>query len=456
MLVNESKLQGVNTKELFTRMLSEVPWASLKTFVQANAPLLKLATIGGHRLEPKHRDRIDKLVLREAEKANFAQAMTNGVFAAWYPVHQELHKKLEDYFHSDAYKEYRQEQKLGEDDYVLPEAKFDEFFSIDHLQEWRVLLCFSPLKFDDTQAGKILDDSQGNSRLVSRIKELEERVATLEKREQQLAGEADRLRESQQQAQADAQESRKALRQARTDAEALTVRVDRSLADSRRLKEQLDAAQSSQQSVEQDLRQKLGAECTRLQKDVDRLQQQLASWQTKYEEQRLQNKDLEAAIHDARREATRHQDVAAQASANARHLTGFADLILQRIDWPKVGASMKLTPRLRLQFNSLIRKLSYEQDRSLTVEGSLAEFWESLMAPERDLIRNIAQSNSLEVMTGGDVAGYWMGLTDSFGDVQISLEARSVILKMLHEIFYQVIEMEDLREPIIPQPKVKP
>jgi DNA repair exonuclease SbcCD ATPase subunit len=455
MLVNESKLQGVNTKELFARMLGEVPWASLRIFVQANAPLLKLATVGGHRIEPKHRDRIDKLVLREAEKASFSQATTNGIFAAWYPVHEDLHKRIEDYFHSDEYKQFRQENNLGEDEYVLPDPKFDEFFTIDHLQEWRILLCFSPLKFSDTQADRILDDSQGNSRLLSRIKELEEKVAALEKRDQQLVGEAERLREGQQQAQTEAQDSRKALRQARTEADALTVRIDRAQADGRRLKEQLDTVLAAQQTVEQDLRQKLGAECSRLQKDVERLQQQLASWQSKYEEQRLQNKDLDVAIHDARREATRQQDVAAQASANARHLTGFADLILQRIDWPKVGASMKLTPRLRIQFNSLIRKLSYEQDRSLTVEGTLAEFWESLLAPERDLIKNIAQSNSLEVMTG-NVEDYWLGLTDSFGDVQISLEARSVILKMLHEIFYQVIEMEDLREPIIPQPKGKP
>jgi len=96
MLVNESKLQGVNVKDLFTRMVSEVPWANLKAYVQTNAQLLKMATIGGHRLEPKHRDRVDKLILREAEKGNFAQTATNGVFAAWYPVHAELHQKLED------------------------------------------------------------------------------------------------------------------------------------------------------------------------------------------------------------------------------------------------------------------------------------------------------------------------------------------------------------------------
>lgn len=454
MLVNESKLQGVNVRELFTRMLGEVPWASLKTFVQANASLLKMATIGGHRLEPKHRERIDKLVLREAEKANFSQTMTNGVFAIWYPVHEDLHKKLEGYFHSDEYKQYRQEKGLGEEDYVLPDAKFDEFFDIDHIQEWRILLCFSPLKFSDAQADKILDDTQGNSRLVARIRELEEKLGAAEKQQQHLLTEMERLRQSQQEAQSEAQEARKALRQTRADAEALTLRLERAQADGRRLKEQLDAALAAQQTVEQELRQKLGAECVRLQKDVERLQQQLASWQSKYEEQRLQNKDLENAVSEARREASRQQDAAAQACANARHLTGFADLILQRIDWPKVGASMKLTPRLRLQFNSLVRKLNYEQDGSLTIEGTLLEFWESLLASERELIKNISQSNSLEVMTG-NVEAYWLGLTDAFGDVEISLEARLVILKMLHEIFYQVIEMEDLREPIIPQPKAK-
>lgn len=454
MLVNESKLQGVNIRDLFTRMVSEVPWASLRTYVQSNAQLMKLATIGGHRLDPKHRDRLDKLLLREAEKANFSQTMTNGVFAVWYPVHEALHKKLEDYFHSDEYKQYRQEKGLTDDDYVLPDAKFDEYFSVDHLEEWRVLLCFSPLKFADAQADRILDDSQGNSRLLGRIKELEERAATLEKREQQLVSEAERLRESQQQAQTDAQESRKSLRQARSDFDAAALKLERALAEGRKFKEQLDGAVGGQQSFEQDLRQKLTAESTRLQKEIERLQRELASWQAKYEEQRLQNKELEAGIQEARREVSRQQVAATQANASAKHLSGFADLILQRIDWPKVGASMKLTPRLRLQFNSLIRKLSYEQDRSLTIEGTLAEFWESLIAPERELIKNIAQSNSLEVMKG-DVDGYWMGLTDAFGDVQISLEARSVILKMLHEIFYQVIEMEDLNTAAIPQAKEK-
>ena len=55
----------------------------------------------------------------------------------------------------------------------------------------------------------------------------------------------------------------------------------------------------------------------------------------------------------------------------------------------------------------------------------------------------------------GDVENYWLTLTDSFGDVKISLEARLVLLKALQEIFYQIIEMEDLEVPELPKKKTK-
>ena len=46
MLENSDKLQGIDKEELFSRMLDEAPWAGLKAFIQANAPLLKQATAG--------------------------------------------------------------------------------------------------------------------------------------------------------------------------------------------------------------------------------------------------------------------------------------------------------------------------------------------------------------------------------------------------------------------------
>ena len=98
MFANNEKGQGVNRAEVFAKMLGELPWANFRCCIQANAPLLKLCTFGGHRLEPQKRDRLEKIVYREAEKAEFSEAVRH--FAAWYPVNQDLHRKLEDYFHS--------------------------------------------------------------------------------------------------------------------------------------------------------------------------------------------------------------------------------------------------------------------------------------------------------------------------------------------------------------------
>ena len=453
MFENSDKLKEVNPGELFARMLGEVPWSSLRAFIQANAPLLKQVTAGGHRMDPKRRKRVEKIIKREAEKAEYSDTVVSGLFAAWYPVHETLHKALEDYFHSDEYKAYREEHELDEEDYVLSPEKFDEFFSINDLEEWRILLCFSPLKFTDEQADRILDDSQGNTRLLARIKELEEENEKLRKRDQQLETETERLKATFQNANAETQDLKRQNRQCRNDLDALNVKLERALGENRKIRDQLAEVGSAQKTFEDKLKQKLKTEGARLLNEVERLQKDLAEWQVKYEDQRLQNKELEAGIARAQREKNRQCELAKEAIANAEKLTSFADLILKRIDWPKVGSAMKLTPRLRQQFNSLIRKLTYEEDRTLTIEGTLPEFWDSLMNLERELINSIAQSNSQEVLTG-DVEGYWLGLTDAFGDVQISLEARVVILKMLQEIFYQVLDMDDLEQAMIPSMRI--
>ena len=56
-------------------------------------------------------------------------------------------------------------------------------------------------------------------------------------------------------------------------------------------------------------------------------------------------------------------------------------------------------------------------------------------------------------MASGDVEAYWRAMTDAFGDVRISLEARLTLLDMLQEIFYQVLEIEDLESAFIPAKK---
>ena len=59
------------------------------------------------------------------------------------------------------------------------------------------------------------------------------------------------------------------------------------------------------------------------------------------------------------------------------------------------------------------------------------------------------QSDVLEVQSG-DIENYWRSLTDVFEDVHISLEARNILLRVLQEIFYQTLEMDDLEKVKLP------
>ncbi len=454
MLENSENLKGLDRSAILARMVGELPWANLRAYVQANAQLLKLCTAGGHRLDPKRRKRVEKLVLREMEKTDLSAASCSGLFAVWYPVHENLHKTLEDHFHSDEYKAYREENELAEEDYVLTPEKFDEFFQIDDLDEWRALLCFSPLEFTDEQAAKILDDSQGNARLLERIRTLEAEAATNEKRQSQLEAENSRIKEAERQAAAAAQEAKKTIRTLRAENESLGKKLEIALADAKKLRAQIEKSGLVQEKNEARIKAEVRKTGARLQNDLARAESELAEWTGKYEDQRVENRQLQEDIAKAGKRLLETEKKCEKLVAENQYLNAFADLILDHIDWAKVGGQMKLTVAMRRQFNSLIRKLNYEEDRTLTIEGTLREFWDGLLVLEKELIQSIALSNTQEVMAG-EVEGYWLGLTDAFGDVKISLEARLILLNMLQEIFYQVIEMGDLEAPVIPVPTKK-
>ena len=449
MLGNNEEILGVDIGDVFGRMVVELPWDSLRAYVQANTQVLKACTAGGHRLDPKRRARVEKMLVREAEKAGYSATLCSGVFAVWYPTHKELHTALEEHFHSDEYKAYREENSLSEDEYVLTDDKFEQFFRIEDLDKWRTLLCFSPLRFTKEQADRILNDSQGNAELLDRLTALESEVEDLRKRDALLTQEAQRLADETQQRTAEANEAKRAMRETRAEIDAVGKKLEVSQAENRRLRLQNEKVAEHNKQLEERFEAALEKQAGRLRVDLARVQAELQDWQGKYESQVVTNRRLEEGIATAKKELLFAEKRTEQAEADAERLTSFADLVLGQIDWPKVGAQMKLTPMLRRQFNSLIRKLDYEEDNTLTIEATLPSFWDGLMGLERELVDKIAQSNTLEVASGG-VETFWRALTDAFGDVRISLEARLVLLNMLQELFYQVMEMEQLEESFLP------
>ena len=327
------------------------------------------------------------------------EALTNGIFASWYPVHEHLHKQLEDHFHSEDYKAWRKEENLGEDDYVLTDAKFDEFFLRKDFAAWRILLCFSPLKFTHEQADKILNDSEGSAELMDRFKEVEAEKNDLQKKVDQLNAEAERLRAKQQADASEIQDLKRQLRQNKVSLDQSRSNHEAAVSEMRRANQTAAQFRSEAEAREEAIREEMNRVVMRLQGDNERLTKELASWQSRYEDQCNNNTALVEKAAEAEKRSAEALESKKKSDSIAAECQQFADLILSRIDWPRVGAAMKMTPTVRRNFNSLVRKLSFDENNTLTLKNP-AGLLNTLKKTEHDLVEAIAESSTREMMDG--------------------------------------------------------
>lgn len=454
MLGNNEKIQGVSIPDMFSQMLSELPWRTLSQYISGNAQLLKVCTFGGHRIDPQQRPRLTKQVINEAVKTDYSDSTCSALFAAWYPVHAELHAKLEGYFNSDEYKEYRKENKLNDVDYVLSDDKFKEFFQVSDLKAWKILLVFAPLKFTKEQADQILNHQEGSEELLERIKELEARLSEADRKASSASGELEKARQQQQSAENELKEARHQIRTQKGDLEALNQKFLSSSAEVKRLSGLLSSRSEELEKRAASASENAERVTTRLQAELSRLKEELNGWQNKFQEQLQANRQIQndAANTEARAgKSNAERDAAIKKLDESKK---FVDLLLSRIDWAKLGSQLKLSPTLRKNFNSMLKRLNYEENLSLTIEGTLPQFWSRLQKKEGELIQRIAASSTLEVEKG-DMKGFWEEVKDSFAEVQTSIEARLFMLGFIHELLFAIYVPEQLAAPTIPAPLKK-
>lgn len=454
MLGNNEKIQGVSIPDMFSQMLSELPWRTLSQYISGNAQLLKVCTFGGHRIDPQQRPRLTKQVINEAVKTDYSDSTCSALFAAWYPVHAELHAKLEGYFNSDEYKEYRKENKLNDVDYVLSDDKFKEFFQVSDLKAWKILLVFAPLKFTKEQADQILNHQEGSEELLERIKELEARLSEADRKASSASGELEKARQQQQSAENELKEARHQIRTQKGDIEALNQKFLSSSAEVKRLSGLLSSRSEELEKRAASASENAERVTTRLQAELSRLKEELNGWQNKFQEQLQANRQIQndAANTEARAgKSNAERDAAIKKLDESKK---FVDLLLSRIDWAKLGSQLKLSPTLRKNFNSMLKRLNYEENLSLTIEGTLPQFWSRLQKKEGELIQRIAASSTLEVEKG-DMKGFWEEVKDSFAEVQTSIEARLFMLGFIHELLFAIYVPEQLAAPTIPAPLKK-
>ncbi|MFA4943506.1 MAG: hypothetical protein WC789_02250 [Lentisphaeria bacterium] len=448
MLPPNETLEGIRPAEIFAGMVAELPWPSLKNYILANSQLSKSCQLGGYRLEPKHRKRFESLLLKEAEKAEHSTTFCNPIFAQWYPVHETLYRKLEDYFHSAEYKGYREANQLAEDAYALPPEKFDAYYSVEDWEKWRILLCFSPLQFTKEQAERLAKGEGGNELLLKRTKELDAQLAAARADKARLEAELERARGQAASGGDELQELRKARRELAADRDALANKFEASQTENRKLRQTLTEKEEAAQAIVSRATGEFATEKSRLTATLDRTEKEVGEWRSRYEQQCQETRTLKNRLAQAEADLAQERLRLQQRDKAVTELQNFADLVLKRLDWIQAGKSLRLTPELQKQFNSVMKKLHYESGVP-SLDTTLPEFWNGLAAAEQALVAQVAHSNTLEVAHGA-AEDFWNSLKEPFDDVVIGLEARLMLLKLLREIFFQTLAATDLEAPRLP------
>ncbi len=451
MLENNQPIEGLELSDVFVAMLRDIPWNGLCAFIQANAKIHKRCTLGGHRLDAKKRGRFEKIIAQEAEKNDFNEAMSTPLFAQWYPVHEELHGKLEEYFHSDEYKKHREDNELSDDTYVLTDEKFNEFFSLSDLQKWRILLVFSPLQFTKEQADKILGTAAGGggSELLEQVEEVKTELENVRSELARLQNENSDLRTRLNDGGEELQQLRGERKALKNSCAALEAKFETSQNENRKLRAEIEKHEKTVKDTVENADQAVVQKETELSKELKRLQKEAKNWQGKYEKQCGETRSVMEKLQKAEKVLAEERIALDKTRKEVKTTRGFADLILEQMDWAEVGKQMKLTPQMKIRFKSLIRNLRYDDDNTPRIADTLVDFWDKFQKQERHLIEQVAQSDTLEVKDG-DIEAFWNGLSETFEDVHIGLEARNIMVQMIREIFYQTLDLKNLKAAKVP------
>jgi hypothetical protein len=441
---NQSLPESLDQTALFCQMMGELSWSTLLIFVKSNAQIYKLCTLGGHRLEPKGRTRIEGIILRETQKGGLSPSSCSALFAFWYPVHAELHEALESYFHSDDYKALRTAENQPEDTYFLTDEKFAAVFKPADVGAWKILLCFSPLSLSDAQIDRLMAVSAETADDTARpAASTDARVIELEKENARLKELRLRFEEEARAAQNELRDVRKVAREAKEAGETAQTRFNSAQADNQKLRKLL----ADSEAVAAAEASRIEAERTRIRTELasnlERLRAESEEWKRRYEGRCTEDREAE---RQAKATASQIADLQGQIGRLEKQLqaqVGFADQLLARFDWAGIGQQMKPSPTLKRQFANLAKKLNYEERAGIGMDASLTEFWNGLVKAEQELIHGIAESNTREVLDGSS-KDYWGRIEEEFEDVAIGLEARLILLNLLQEIFYATIHEEAL------------
>lgn len=464
-MFKESPTNLPDKDESFQFLIEALKWGDIKQVISANRKIRRLYELGGFSLNRPNKKRGGKILVKALDgNSPNTEGIILNLFFRWYHKNENKDVKsyLDSHFESESYIEWVKENDIDEESYYLDKDKFGGFCDYLNQKKARIFLFFSPIVFSEAQATDLCAISS-KSALKTVDEELSRKLNKLEKRleaseakrkelnknlrderksssiiRSQLKNISAEVTKNQIEREVDLKkvldlESKlksysitnkelaskmRDLEKKRSESEAICKKVENELRQERILKSDLAIGLENQREVNL----ALGNRCDILENERKSLQKEGENKQVLIDVQQAKLTEFHGNV----------------ASSSERALI---ELVISMLEEKKsIQSALAENSQTLRSFEKLV-KLKENEGENFSFE----KFWSSLARKELEKINRISQLTGKD-LDEGEFASSWLETKDLFEDLEYLLQAKTVLVKTIHEVFHEIGNQLDFPE----------
>lgn len=452
-------------------LLGKLNWSGLKEVISNSQTMRRAYEAGGFQLRrPNVKRAVDVVskILRESDQQT--SKIKINLFLSYYqqPENREVALYLDKYFESDDYKKAANKQELKNCRYRLNNEKFQSFCSFLDKEKASLFLYFSPIIFTEEQANFLNDfsapvgDVNDSLVLATKTRVYEDKIRSLEvalrQSSSKLVSEQKQLTKTKTELKRSASSVKtkeRHLELEKTKTAELSAKVNESAkridslsSASQARKKQIDKLESTLRKSEGALKEERvkseGLNNT-LQDLKNSLKKSEANYSAERDELTRIKSELRGSVsslkiseHHLEREKAKCAELSLKLEElqNSSGKPG-SDSLIENLVRPllsdeRLSSLLNNNDREISDFRSLVQK-----DLDVGKEISFSEFWENLRSKEEGLVKSISQltTNYFYAENSNDK---WLNAEDAFEDLNYSIQAKAVLVRLIHESFKEL------------------
>lgn len=414
-MYRNKKIKTSNILDSIKTMTQELAWHTLKEIISSKKKLLSEFQRGGYKLVPKNRSRAKKLLIEKSSKSDYRL-----IFFRWYSEQSTYKEILDPYFISDEYKIWAEKRKLEEDEYALPDDRFNILYDSLTNKHALYFLHFSPIKFTRKQAEMFI--KKPTSPVESDEKKKEESLVL----SKQTAELIEKLK-------SEIRSLKKDQRRLKGNNINLQKQIDNYKKNEIIYREKIKEQNESLEKYRKEMDAKIKEADHRVSERLEKLKEEKARSEWKAKDYKYKFGKASRVLQSNSRQISNLKKIIPELkkTKNIRFQN-----ILERIDTKELFDVLNEPDEVKELLSTLVKPPTGDDTSDARqLEINLKSFWNNLLKKEEEVLDKICLLKVDDI----DESYYknWVNHTDDFNDLIYSLRARAILIKMLHEILWQ-------------------